>query len=278
MEHIATKAKESADFIQSISTTPVTAKIAIVLGSGLGGLADEIQDASYIPYHEIPHFVVSTVQSHAGRMVIGQLEGVAIIAMQGRVHFYEGYEMAQITFPVRVLKALGVQTLILTNAAGGLNLGYQAGDLMGITDHIFMPGLAGLNPLRGPNDQDLGLRFPPMLDVYDPNLLKIAQEEADELGISFRQGVYAMVGGPSFETRAELRFLRNFADAVGMSTAPETIVAAHSNIRVLGISTITNIATGEGDSSANHEEVMEMGKQVGPRLATLIKKILPRIS
>jgi purine-nucleoside phosphorylase len=278
IENLAVKIAGSADFVRSLSTTPIRAKVAIVLGSGLGGLADEIQNAIYIPYQDIPNFVASTVQSHAGRMVIGQLSGVDIIAMQGRVHFYEGYEMAQITFPVRVLKALGVQTLILTNAAGGLNLNYKTGDLMGIADHIFMPGFGGMNPLRGANDDDLGPRFPPMLDVYDPALLKLAQAEADKLGIAFHQGVYVMLGGPNFETRAELRFLRQFADAVGMSTAPETVVAAHSGMKVLGISTVTNIATGESDSSANHEEVMEVGKQVGPRLATLIKSILPKLA
>jgi purine-nucleoside phosphorylase len=277
IENHAAKIKESAEFVQSRCPEPVQALVAIVLGSGLGSLAEEIQNPTFIPYHEIPNFVVSTVQSHAGRLVIGQLQGVNIIAMQGRVHYYEGYEMSQITFPVRVLKALGVQTLILTNAAGGLNLNFKAGDLMGISDHIYMPGFAGINPLRGANDDDLGPRFPPMLDIYSPELLKIAQAEADKLGITFHQGVYCMLGGPHFETRAELRFLRGFADAVGMSTAPETIVAAHSGIKVLGISTVTNIATGENDSSANHEEVMEMGKTVGPRLANLIKNILPQV-
>lgn len=253
-------------------------KVAIVLGSGLGGLADELTEAISIPYSDIPGFVVSTVQGHAGRMVIGKLEGRELIAMQGRVHFYEGYSMQQITFSVRLLKALGVETLILTNAAGGLNPTYRPGDLMGMRDHIFMPGLAGEHPLRGPNDEELGLRFPPLLNGYTPELLNLAEQEAQALGIKFQRGVYVMVSGPSFETGAELRYLRMIGgDAVGMSTAPETIVAAHGGMRVLGISTITNTATGEGDAEANHEEVLAVGKEAGPRLAKLVKAMLSKI-
>lgn len=253
-------------------------KVAIVLGSGLGDLADDLSDAVSIPYAEIPGFVVSTVQSHAGRLVVGKLEGIELVAMQGRVHFYEGYEMQQITFGVRVLKALGVETLILTNAAGGLNPAYRPGDLMGIRDHIFMPGLAGYNPLRGPNDDEMGLRFPPLLTAYTPDLLDMAEQEAQRLGITFHRGIYVMVAGPSFETGAELRYLRMIGgDAVGMSTAPETIVAAHGGMRVIGISTITNTATGEGEAEANHEEVMQVGRETGPRLAKLIKAILTKL-
>lgn len=253
-------------------------KVAIVLGSGLGALADELTEAVSIAYGDIPGFAASTVQSHAGRMIIGKLEGQELIAMQGRVHYYEGHEMQQVTFYVRVLRALGVETLLLTNAAGGLNPSYRPGDLMGIRDHIFMPGLAGANPLRGPNDDEMGLRFPPMLAGYTPALLKLAQEEADKLKITFHQGIYAMVAGPSFETGAELRYLRMIGgDAVGMSTAPETIVATHGGMRVLGISTITNTATGEGDAEANHEEVMAVGREAGPRLAKLVKAILAKL-
>lgn len=253
-------------------------KVAIVLGSGLGSLADELTEAVSISYAEIPNFAASTVVGHAGRMVVGKLDGLELVAMQGRTHFYEGHEMQQITFYVRVLKALGVQTLILTNAAGGLNPAYRPGDLMGIKDHIFMPGLAGNNPLRGPNDDEIGLRFPPLLNAYTPALLTLAQQEADKLGIKFHQGVYVMVAGPSFETAAELRYLRMIGgDAVGMSTAPETIVAAHGGMKVLGLSTITNTATGEGDAEANHEEVLAVGREAGPRLAKLVKAILAKL-
>lgn len=253
-------------------------RVAIVLGSGLGSLADELTEAVSIPYAQIPGFAASTVQGHAGRMVVGKLEGQELIAMQGRTHFYEGHEMQQITFYVRVLKALGVQTLILTNAAGGMNPTYRPGDLMGIKDHIFMPGLAGYNPLRGPNDDELGVRFPPLLNAYTPALLNLAEQEATKLGINFHQGVYVMVAGPSFETAAELRYLRMIGgDAVGMSTAPETIVAAHSGMHVLGLSTITNTATGEGEAEANHEEVLAVGREAGPRLAKLVKAILAKL-
>jgi purine-nucleoside phosphorylase len=211
-------------------------------------------------------------------MVIGKLDGYEVIAMQGRAHFYEGYDMQQITFYVRVLRALGIETLILTNAAGGLNPLYRPGDLMGITDHIFMPGMAGHNPLRGPNDDTLGLRFPAMLMAYTPALLDLAKRESRRLGITFHQGVYVMLAGPSFETRAELRYLRMIGgDAVGMSTAPETIVATHSSMRVLAISTITNTATGDGKAEANHQEVLEVGRKAGPRLAQLIKAIVAKL-
>lgn len=254
-------------------------KVAIVLGSGLGSLAEELSEAVSIPYGEIPGFAASSVQGHAGQMLVGKLEGHELFAMQGRIHYYEGHDMQQVTFYVRVLRALGVQTLLLTNAAGGLNPAYRPGDLMGIKDHIFMPGLAGVNPLRGPNDEELGVRFPPMLTAYTPNLLTLAEQEANQLGIKFHRGVYVMVAGPNFETPAELRYLRMIGgDAVGMSTAPETTVAAHGGMQVLGISTITNTATGEGDAEANHEEVMAVGREAGPRLAKLVKAILAKLS
>jgi len=253
-------------------------KVAIVLGSGLGDLADELSEAVAVSYSEIPGFVSSTVKGHAGRLVAGKLAGQEIIAMQGRVHFYEGYGMQQITFPVRVLKALGIETLLLTNAAGGMNPAYRPGDLMGISDHIFMPGLAGNNPLIGPNDDTLGPRFPALLNCYNPNLLDLASQEAQSLGLTFHRGIYVMVSGPFFESKAELRYLRQIGgDAVGMSTAPETVVAAHSGLRVLGISTITNTATGEGEAEANHEEVLAVGREAGPRLAKLVKAILAKL-
>ncbi len=253
-------------------------KVGLILGSGLGALADEVEDAVGIPYHMIPGFVTSTVHGHAGRLVVGQLAGQTVMAMQGRFHFYEGHDMAQVTFPVRVMKALGATTLIVTNAAGGLNPAYQVGDLMGIADHIFLPGMTGANPLRGPNDEALGVRFQPMVNAYTPRLLELAQSEAAGLNIPFQRGVYVMLTGPNFETRAEMRMLRGFgADAVGMSTAPEVIVAAHGGMEVLGISTITNVLNPDLTTEANHEEVLQVGMEVGPRLASLVKAILPKI-
>ncbi len=272
-----TNIQQARSFVESrLGKTPP--KVAIVLGSGLGSLAEELTGTTSVPYASIPGFAASNVVGHAGRLVAGKLDGKELIAMQGRVHFYEGHDMDLVTFPVRVLRALGVETLILTNAAGGLNPSYRPGDLMGIRDHIFLPGLAGMNPLRGPNDDEVGLRFPPLLKAYTPSLLELAGEEAKKLGIKFHQGIYIMVAGPSFETGAELRFLRQIGgDAVGMSTAPETVVAAHGGMQVLGISTITNTATGEGDAEANHEEVLQVGKEAGPRLSKLVKAILAKI-
>jgi purine-nucleoside phosphorylase len=250
-----------------------------VLGSGLGGLADEIEDPAIIPYSQIPYFAVSTVQGHAGRLVAGTLSGVPVLAMQGRLHTYEGYDMATVTFPVRVMKQLGVNVLILTNAAGGMNPDFRPGDLMGISDHIFLPGMVGNNPLRGFNDERLGPRFPAISGIYPKEFLDITTEEALALGIVFHRGVYVMLTGPNFETFAELKFLRAIGGhAVGMSTVPEAVVAAHGGMRVLGISTITNLATGESHSEANHEEVLEVGREAGPKLAALIKRVLPRIA
>lgn len=277
MDNLTEKIAESAAFLRQRLGANIP-KIAIVLGSGLGSMADSLAEATAVPYGEIPNFVASTVVGHAGRLVAGKLNSVPIIAMQGRVHFYEGYDMQQITFSVRVLKALGVETLILTNAAGGLNPDYRPGDLMGIRDHIFFPGMAGFNPLRGPNDDTLGPRFPAMLNAYDPELLQKVAQTAQELNIKFQQGTYIMLGGPNFETRAELKFLRQIGgDAVGMSTAPEAIVAVHSGIKVIGISTITNTATGEGDAEANHEEVLQVGREAGPRLANLLTHLIARL-
>ncbi|WJW65962.1 purine-nucleoside phosphorylase [Candidatus Chlorohelix allophototropha] len=277
MDKIYEKAEAATDFLRKVLEDRLS-KVAIVLGSGLGALADELTDQVAIPYRQIPFFSQSTVEGHAGQLVAGKLEGIPIIAMQGRLHTYEGYDMATVTFPVRVLKALGVDILILTNAAGGLNPSYQAGDLMGLNDHIFLPGMVGNNPLRGFNDERLGTRFPAINRVYPPEFLDIAVEEAEKLEINFHRGVYIMLTGPNFETPAELRFLRGIgADAVGMSTVPEVIVAAHSGMRVLGISTITNMATGAPGVEPNHLEVLEVGKQAGPRLAKLIKNIIPRL-
>lgn len=254
--------------------------IGIVLGSGLSGLAEEVSGADVIAYEEIPFWPVSTVPGHSGRLIAGSLEGKAVLVQQGRAHFYEGYNLAQITLPVRVMQALGITTLIVTNAAGGLNPGFTAGDLMLIRDHLNLPGLAGNNPLRGPNDDNAGPRFPDMTYPYDPELRQLARQVAADGEIPIQEGVYAYVGGPSFETPAELRLLRTLgADAVGMSTVPAVVVARHAGIRVLGISTITNIATPDPEPGATttHEEVLEVGALVVPRLTRLLHALLRRI-
>jgi purine-nucleoside phosphorylase len=269
--------KAAADYIKPL-LGEYKPEIGIILGSGLGGLADELLNPTIIPYTNIPGFVGSTVHGHAGRLVVGVLGGKTLLAMQGRFHYYEGHDMAQVTLPIRVMKALGIGTLVVTNAAGGLNPNFTPGDLMGIADHVFMPGMNGQNPLRGPNDDSLGSRFPGMVNAYPPELLQIAAEEARKLGITFHQGVYFMLTGPNFETRAEMRMLRTLgADAVGMSTAPEVIVAVHGGMRVLGISTITNSLNPDTTVEANHEEVLEVGKQAGPRLTSLMKAVLPKL-
>ncbi|MFO7682800.1 MAG: purine-nucleoside phosphorylase [Chloroflexota bacterium] len=254
--------------------------IGLVLGSGLSGLADELEAPDVIPFEAIPHWPVSTVQGHSGRLVIGQLEGKTVLVQQGRAHFYEGYSPAQITLPVRVMRALGIQTIILTNAAGGINRNFSAGDLMLIKDHINFVGLAGNNPLRGPNDETVGPRFPDVTNAYTPALRELAQETAVSLNLTLHEGVYAYVAGPSFETPAELRFLHMVgADAVGMSTVPTVIVAAHAGMRVLGISSITNKAILDPATGAevSHEEVLEIGKIIVPRLTQLIHGILPKL-
>ena len=271
--------EEAARYV--LERTTHRPRIAVTLGSGLAPLAEEVETAHIIPYADIPHFPRSTVEGHPGRMVIGTLAGVPVVVMQGRVHFYEGYSLQEVTFYVRVLKLMGVDTLILTNAAGGLNRVFEAGDLMLIEDHINFPGLVGHNPLWGPNDERFGPRFPPMSRAYDRELRQIAYKVAARLNIDVRRGVYVGLGGPSFETPAEVRMLRALGgDAVGMSTVHETIVAVHAGMRVLGISTITNITVDRVDApeEASHEEVLETGKAVAPRLATLIKGILQEIA
>jgi len=268
----------AAEFIRgSIEHHPA---IGLILGSGLGPLADEVQGADPIPFDEIPYFPVSTVSGHSGRLVVGQLEGKTVLAMQGRAHYYEGYSMAQVTLPIRVMQELGVQVLIVTNAAGGLNPEWQAGDLMLITDHINLIGMAGLNPLRGPNLAAFGPRFPDMSAAYDLKLRQYAREAAAEEGILLREGVYTGLAGPNFETPAELRFLRSIGtDAVGMSTVAEVTVACHGGMRVLGLSSISNIVVydpSQGEA-ASHEEVLEAGKQIVPRLTSLIRNTLRRL-
>ncbi len=256
-------------------------KVGLILGSGLGPLADEIQDADHIPFDTIPGFPTSTVLGHSGRLVIGRLEGQVVLAMQGRAHYYEGYSMAHVTLPIRVMQAWGIQVLVVTNAAGGLNLEWQAGDLMLITDHINLIGMTGLNPLRGPNLEQFGPRFPDMSEAYDPELKRLARAVAEQEGVLLREGVYTGLAGPSFETPAELRFLRSIGtDAVGMSTVAETTVARHGGMRVLGLSGISNIVVyeprqGEG---ASHEEVLEAGKQIVPKLIAVIKGTLRHLA
>jgi purine-nucleoside phosphorylase len=267
--------QESADFVQKQSAH--RPKVGLVLGSGLSPLADAIDEADRIPYSHIPHFPISTVEGHAGQLVLGKLAGVNVCAMQGRFHFYEGYTPQQTTFPVRVMKLLGIETLILTNAAGGINPAFRAGDLMVIDDHINFMGLTGYNPLGGPNLDAFGLRFPSMTDVYAFRLRQLADQVAAQQGETLRHGVYAALSGPTFETPAEVRFLRAIGvDAVGMSTAPEAAVARHAGMQVLGISTITNVAIDvlDSDAQTSHEEVLETGKAVVPRLTSLLMGIL----
>lgn len=252
--------------------------IGLILGSGLNPLADEIAQADVIDYRAVPNFPVSTVEGHKGELVIGRLNGQVVLAMRGRAHFYEGYSMQQVTLPVRVMRALGIQTLIVTNAAGGVNMHFHAGDMMLITDHINLVGMAGLNPLFGPNDDSLGPRFPDMTHAYDPALLDLARTLAKEMGLELREGVYMMLAGPSFESPADIRFIRMIgADAVGMSTVPEVIVARHGGMRVLGLSLISNSLAG-GHDKVTHEEVLASGRAAVPKLAGLIKGVLTRMT
>ncbi len=245
---------------------------AVVLGSGLGELAEEITGGTAIPYREIPHFPRSTVDGHAGRLVLGTLSGRLLFGMQGRFHFYEGYGLAEVTFGVRVAQRLGIPVVILTNAAGGLNPAFDAGDLMLITDHInLMPD----NPLRGPNDERFGPRFPSPVGVYDHGLIEVARRVAADAGFSCREGVYAALPGPSYETEAEVRYLRTIgADAVGMSTAPEALVAAHGGQKVLAVSTITNVLGKSPGQIVSHKEVLAVAEQVRTRLGALVKGFL----
>ena len=265
---------EATAYVQSRSS--MKPGVGVILGSGLGDLATEVQDAAAIPYEEIPHFLRSTVVGHAGRLLIGKLENVPVVVMQGRFHFYEGYTMQALTLPVRVMCMLGAHMLIVTNAAGGLNAAYRPGDFMLIRDHINFLGLAGMNPLIGPNDERLGERFPALAKAYDAELRALARTVAAQRPeITLHEGVYAQVAGPSYETGAELKFLRMAgADAVGMSTAPEVIVARHMGMRVLGISLITNTATGDDIEVVNHAEVLTAADAARPKFAALVRGIL----
>jgi purine-nucleoside phosphorylase len=258
------------------SRTSLEPRIAIVLGSGLGGFADDFEEAVGIPYEEIPGFVRSTAEGHAGRLVIGKIDSVPVLAMQGRVHYYEGYSLEEVTFSVRTFKLLGIKTLVLTNAAGGINVQLTQGALMVISDHL---NLMGDNPLRGANDERFGPRFPDMSAVYSPELQELVVEEAKAIGVEVRRGVYGGLAGPSYETPAEIHLLRNLgADAVGMSTVPEAIVARHMGLEVLGISCITNMAAGISDEPISHEDVMATGDRVRATFTELLRRVISGIS
>ena len=251
-------------------------RVALILGSGLGELADEIQSPVVVPYTQIPNFPVSTVTGHAGQLVLGELQGTPVVAMRGRIHFYEGYSLREVAFPVRVLRRLGAEVLIVTNAAGGLNESFSTGDLMVLTDHLNMMGMAGQSPLVGPDEPELGVRFLDMLSAYDAELRTHAHRVAEQHGFALREGVYAMVGGPAYETLAEIRFLqRAGADAVGMSTIPEVLVARHEGMRVLGISAITDMAVGKAAvHEISHADVLAAAERIKPRLAAIVRGVL----
>jgi len=257
--------------------TDIEPRVGMILGSGLSPLAEGVENSVALDYRELPHFPASTVSGHAGRLVLGYLEEQPVAVMQGRTHYYEGYSMAEITFPVRVMQVLGVEMLIITNAAGGLQPAFRAGDLMLISDHINLIGMAGLNPLRGPNLDEFGPRFPDMSQVYDAELRSQARQVAAEEDAPLHEGVYICLAGPSYETMADLRFLRTIgADAVGMSTVPEATVARHGGTRVLGLSGISNVlpVAGEPVVETDHEEVLAAGQKLTPRLEAIIRGVL----
>jgi len=267
---------QAADTIQA--RIDVKPEVGMILGTGLGDLADSVTDAVVIPNHQIPQWPLSTVQGHSGRLVIGSLEGVKVLVLQGRAHYYEGYSMGQITLPVRVMQQLGCDKLIVTNAAGAINPDFEPGDLMLLNDHLNIIGMGGANPLRGPNLEEFGVRFPDMSIPYDREFLSMARESCREVGMAFQEGVYASLAGPSFESPAELRFLQTIgADAVGMSTVPEVIIARHGGMRVLGVSGISNKANLDGSTITTHEEVLEAGRVLVPKLTKLIRGFLKNL-
>jgi len=265
--------EHAADYIQE--RTDIRPQIGVTLGSGWGLFADTLEDAVRIPYREVPGFPESGVKGHAGEWVFGYLNEKPVAVMSGRFHPYEGYDLRAVTLPIRVMKALGIGTVILTNAAGGINAGYQVGDLMLISDQI---NLSGMNPLIGPNIDELGERFPDMTAAYDPALRALARNVAVEKNFVLREGIYAQMSGPSFETPAEIRMLRTLgADAVGMSTVPETIVARHGGMRVMGVSCITNMAAGMLDESLSHVDVMETGRKAADKIVALLTGIVAKL-
>ena len=268
------RAEAAAKFIQK--QTKLQPKIALVLGSGLGAFADEFSDAAKIPYAKIPHFPKSTAIGHAGQLVIGEVDGVEVAGMQGRVHLYEGYSPKDVTFPIRVFSRLGVKAVILTNAAGGIRHDFVQGRLVVIKDHL---NLQGVNPLVGPNDERFGVRFPDMTNAYDKQFREFAVAEGNRLGLGVGEGIYAALLGPSYETPAEIRYLRTIgADLVGMSTVPEVIVARHCGIRVLGISCVTNAAAGILDQPLHHLEVLQTAERVKGQFIALLKAVIPKIA
>jgi purine-nucleoside phosphorylase len=259
-----------------LARTSLRPRIALVLGSGLGGFADELRDSTRIPYTEIPAFPRSTAIGHAGNLVIGNVDGIAVAAMQGRVHLYEGYTAQQVAFPVRVFARIGIKAVVLTNAAGGINPSYGRGALVAIRDHI---NLQGHNPLVGPNDDRFGPRFPDMTDCYNPQFRRFVLDEADRLGGDIYEGIYAAMLGPSYETPAEIRYLQNNgADLVGMSTVPEVIAARHTGLNVLAISCVTNMAAGITGEKISHDEVLETGERVRGKFLSLLRAVLPKIA
>ncbi len=263
----------TTEFIKKRIATPP--KVGLILGSGLGGLADEVKNPVILDYKEIPNWPMSTIHGHKGRLVIGELFGVPAMVMQGRTHYYEGYPMDQITLPIRVMQRLGMETIILTNAAGAINPDYIPGDVMVLTDHIALIGMTGLNPLRGPNLDEVGPRFPDMSQPYDREWIARVKEIAKKKKIKLHEGIYVCLSGPSFESPADLRFLRLIgADAVGMSTVPETIVARHGRTRVLAFSGISNKANLDGNTETTHEEVLAAGGMIVPKLTALIEGFL----
>jgi len=268
------RAGEAADFI--FSQTSLRPRIALVLGSGLGAFADEFDGATKVPYTKIPHFPRSTAIGHAGNLVIGKVGAIPVAGMQGRVHLYEGYSVKDVTFPIRVFARMGVKAVILTNAAGGIKREFGQGRLIVISDHI---NLQGVNPLSGPNDERFGLRFPDLSAAYDRRFRAMAVGEGNRLGLGMYEGVYAALAGPSYETPAEIRYLRAVgADLVGMSTVPEVIAARHSGLRVLGISCVTNAAAGILDQPLNHIEVLETAERVKGQFIALLKAVIPKIA
>jgi purine-nucleoside phosphorylase len=273
MSELLEKTRESIGFIRS--KTDLQPEIALVLGSGLGDMGEKLETPCFIPYGEIPHFAQSTAPSHKGRLIIGRLGGKTVLCMQGRFHYFEGYSLAEVTYPVRVMKARGIKTLILTNAAGGMKEEFRPGDLMLITDHI---NFLGNNPLIGPNAGDFGPRFPDMTRNYTPELQALARDSAAALDITLREGVYMAYMGPSFETPAEIRLFRSFGvSAVGMSTVPEAIVAGHSGLRLLAISCITNLAAGILDKPISSDEVEGIAGTAGEKFAALLTEIIRRM-
>ena len=271
-----TEINQAVDAIQA--RTDCKPEIGMILGTGLGDLADSIEEAVIIPTSQLPCWPISTVEGHKGRLVIGKLEGVNVLVLQGRTHFYEGYSLGQVTLPIRVMQRLGCNKLVVTNAAGAINPDFVPGDLMLINDHLNMIGMGGANPLFGPNLDEFGPRFPDMSQPYDRELLAFARQACDEANVEYQEGVYVSLPGPSFESPAELRFLLGIgADAVGMSTVPEVIVARHGDMRVLGISGISNKANLDGSTITTHEEVLEAGKVLVPKLTTLIRGLLTKL-